>query len=34
MSLAAGKLARPDAAERIVEECAALVRARRQGMPA
>jgi len=34
MSLAAGKLARPDAAERIVAECAALVRARRQGMPA
>jgi UDP-N-acetylglucosamine--N-acetylmuramyl-(pentapeptide) pyrophosphoryl-undecaprenol N-acetylglucosamine transferase len=34
MGQAAGKLARPDAAERIVAECAELVRARRQGMPA
>jgi UDP-N-acetylglucosamine--N-acetylmuramyl-(pentapeptide) pyrophosphoryl-undecaprenol N-acetylglucosamine transferase len=34
MSAAAAKRAQPDAAERIVEECAALARARRQGMPA
>jgi UDP-N-acetylglucosamine--N-acetylmuramyl-(pentapeptide) pyrophosphoryl-undecaprenol N-acetylglucosamine transferase len=34
MGQAAGKLARPDAAERIVAECAELVRARRRGMPA
>jgi UDP-N-acetylglucosamine--N-acetylmuramyl-(pentapeptide) pyrophosphoryl-undecaprenol N-acetylglucosamine transferase len=34
MSAAAGKRARPDAAERIVEECAELARARRRGMPA
>jgi len=33
MSAAARQLARPDAAERIVAECAALAQARRQGMP-
>jgi UDP-N-acetylglucosamine--N-acetylmuramyl-(pentapeptide) pyrophosphoryl-undecaprenol N-acetylglucosamine transferase len=34
MSAAAGKRAQTDAAERIVEECAELARARRRGMPA
>ena len=34
MSAAASKLAQPDAAERIVAECAALAQARRRGMPA
>ena len=33
MSAAAQQLARPDAAERMVAECAALALARRQGMP-
>jgi UDP-N-acetylglucosamine--N-acetylmuramyl-(pentapeptide) pyrophosphoryl-undecaprenol N-acetylglucosamine transferase len=34
MSTAAGKRAQPDAAERIVEECAEIARARRLGKPA
>lgn len=34
MSTAAGKRAQPDAAERIVEECAEIARARRLGTPA
>jgi UDP-N-acetylglucosamine:LPS N-acetylglucosamine transferase len=34
MSAAAKQLAQPDAAERIVAECAALALARRRGMPA
>jgi UDP-N-acetylglucosamine--N-acetylmuramyl-(pentapeptide) pyrophosphoryl-undecaprenol N-acetylglucosamine transferase len=34
MSSAAGKRARPDAAERIVAECAEIARARRRGNPA
>jgi len=34
MSAAAGKRAQPDAAERIVEECAEIARARRRGNPA
>ena len=34
MSAAAGKLAQPDAAERIVAECAEIARARRRGNPA
>jgi UDP-N-acetylglucosamine--N-acetylmuramyl-(pentapeptide) pyrophosphoryl-undecaprenol N-acetylglucosamine transferase len=34
MSAAAGKLAQPDAAERIVAECVEIARARRQGKPA
>ena len=34
MAGAAARLALPDAAERIVEECAALARARQRGMPA
>ncbi len=33
MSIAAGKRAQPDAAERIVEECAEIARARRSGHP-
>ena len=33
MSVAAGKRAQPDAAERIVEECAEIVRSRRLGNP-
>jgi hypothetical protein len=33
MSAAASKLAQPEAAERIVAECAALALARRRGRP-
>jgi hypothetical protein len=34
MSAAAGKRAQPDAAERIVAECAEIAQARRSGGPA